>query len=74
MDVRGGSYTTGHESGRLLIKTARTGLGAKAGHDLTLEVTRWHAAVTVDPGDPAASSVTVEADAGSIAVRQGPAA
>ena len=31
-----GSYQVGPERGRLLVKTARTGLGAKAGHDLTI--------------------------------------
>ncbi|MBF8191163.1 YceI family protein [Nonomuraea sp. K274] len=71
MDVRAGSWTAGQETGRLLIKTARTGLGAKAGHDLTIEATRWHAGMTIDPADPAASSVTVEVDAASLQVRQG---
>ena len=28
-------------------------LGAKAGHDLTIEVTRWHGRATVDPATPA---------------------
>jgi hypothetical protein len=51
------------ESGRLLVHTTRTGLGAKAGHDLTIEVTRWRAHATVDPAIPANSSVTVEVDA-----------
>jgi polyisoprenoid-binding protein YceI len=63
-----GTYRLGPESGRLLVHTTRTGLGAKAGHDLTIEVTRWHAhAATVDP----ATSVTVEVDADSFEVRKG---
>ena len=53
-----GAYRLGPESGRLLVKTTRTGLGAKAGHDLTIEVTRWHGHATVDTADPANSSVT----------------
>jgi polyisoprenoid-binding protein YceI len=71
MGLVDGSYTLGPESGQLLIKTGRTGLGARAGHDLTLEVTRWHAEVTVDSADTARSSVRVEADAGSFEVRSG---
>ena len=47
-----GAYRLGPESGRLLVHTTRTGLGAKAGHDLTIEVTRWHAHATVDPATP----------------------
>jgi polyisoprenoid-binding protein YceI len=49
----------------------RTGLGAKAGHDLTIEVTRWHGTATIDPADPAACSVTVEVEVDSLEVRQG---
>jgi hypothetical protein len=66
-----GAYRLGPESGRLLVHTTRTGLGAKAGHDLTLEVTRWHGRATVDPATPANSSVTVEVDADSLEVRKG---
>ena len=66
-----GSYTLGPESGQLLIKTGRTGLGARAGHDLTIEVTRWQAQATVDSAEVARSSVRVEADAGSFEVRSG---
>jgi polyisoprenoid-binding protein YceI len=69
--VADGSYLVGPQSGRLLVKTARTGLGAKAGHDLTIEVTRWHGNVVVNATDPAKSSVTVEVDVGSFEVRQG---
>ncbi|RVX45060.1 polyisoprenoid-binding protein YceI [Nonomuraea polychroma] len=71
MSITAGSYTLGPESGRLLVKTTRTGLGAKAGHDLTLEVTRWRGDATIDPAAPAESSVTVEVDAESIEVREG---
>jgi hypothetical protein len=40
MAVPDGVYRIGPESGRLLVRTARTGLGAKAGHDLTIEATQ----------------------------------
>src|SRR5918995_3441304 len=66
-----GAYRLGPESGRLLVHTTRTGLGAKAGHDLTIEVTRWHGRATVDPATPANSSVAVEVDADSFQVRKG---
>jgi polyisoprenoid-binding protein YceI len=70
MDVRDGSYTVGPESGRLLIKTGRAGLGAKAGHDLTFQVTRWQADITLDTADPAASSVSVSVDPESFEIRE----
>ena len=66
-----GAYRFGPESGRLLVHTTRTGLGAKAGHDLTIEVTRWHGRATVDPATPANSLVTVEVDADSFEVGEG---
>ncbi|MEU8246160.1 YceI family protein [Nonomuraea sp. NPDC048916] len=66
-----GSYSLGPDSGSLLIHTTRTGLGAKAGHDLTIEVTRWRGEAVVDPTGPAGSSVTLELDAGSLEVRKG---
>src|SRR5262252_6287514 len=71
MGIADGSYSLGPDSGQLLIKTSRTGLGARAGHDLTIEVTRWQAEVTVDSADVARSSVSVEVDADSFAVRTG---
>jgi hypothetical protein len=67
--IADGSYLVGPRSGRLLAKTARTGLGAKAGHDLTIKVTRWRGSVVVDAASPANSSVSAEVDAGSFEVR-----
>jgi len=71
MGIADGSYAFGPDAGQLLIKTSRTGLGARAGHDLTIEVTRWRAEVTVNAADVAKSSVSVEADAESFEVRKG---
>jgi polyisoprenoid-binding protein YceI len=71
MGVVDGSYQVGPQSGRLLVKTARTGLGAKVGHDLTIEVTRWHGNVVADAAHPDRSSVTIEAEVGSFEVREG---
>jgi len=70
-----GNFLLGPGSGgRLLLKTGRAGLAARAGHDLTIEVTRWSAKVTVpgeDGGGLAAATVTAELDLGSLAVREG---
>ncbi|HEY9524474.1 MAG TPA: YceI family protein [Thermopolyspora sp.] len=71
MDVTAGSYTFGSQTGRLLVKTARSGLGAKAGHDLTIEATRWRGEATVDVVGPAGARVTVEVDTDSFEVREG---
>jgi polyisoprenoid-binding protein YceI len=66
-----GSYTLGPDNGTLLVKTARTGLGARAGHDLTIEVTRWQAEAAIDTANPAACSVTLTAQVASFEVREG---
>lgn len=71
MGAGDGMYTLGPDSGQLLIKTTRTGLGARAGHDLTIEVTSWRADLVVDAAHPSASSVSVEVDTGSFEVRAG---
>lgn len=71
MTVPDGVYPIGPESGRLLVRTARTGLGAKAGHDLTLEATRWHGQVVIDAAELANSAVTLEVDVASLEVREG---
>jgi polyisoprenoid-binding protein YceI len=66
--MRTGKYDLGPGNGRLLVKTSRTGLGRRAGHDLTIEVTQWAATAIVDEGG---SSVTVTVDVDSFAVREG---
>jgi polyisoprenoid-binding protein YceI len=69
-----GSFRLGPEAGRVVIKTTRAGLAAKAGHDLTIEVTRWSARVEVpaeDGGGLAAATVQADLDLGSLEVREG---
>jgi polyisoprenoid-binding protein YceI len=66
--MRTGTYDVGPGNGRLLVKTSRTGLGRRAGHDLTIEVTEWAANAVVDPNG---SSVTVTVEVDSFAVREG---
>jgi polyisoprenoid-binding protein YceI len=69
-----GTFELGPGDGRLLVKTGREGLAARAGHDLTLEVVRWSAQLTVpdaEGGGIAAATLTAELDLGSLAVRTG---
>ena len=54
MAANGGRHQLGPESGRLTLRTYRSGLAAQAGHDLTIDVTRWRA--DIDP--PARNSAT----------------
>jgi hypothetical protein len=67
-----GTYEFGPESGRVLVRTGREGLAARAGHDLTLEITDWLAQVTT-PGvaDVTEATVTADLGLGSLAVREG---
>ena len=69
-----GNVRLGPDTGRVVIKTSRSGLAARAGHDLTIEVTRWSAQVGVPAGEdggPAAATVSAELDLGSLEVREG---
>lgn len=71
MALRAGIYRMGPDSGRLLVMTSRTGLGARAGHDLTIEVRHWRATVSVGANGVTESSVSVEVDADSLEVIEG---
>jgi YceI-like domain len=69
-----GNFVLGPGSGRIILRTGRMGLAARAGHDLTIEVTRWSAQVGVpgdDAGGAAAATVTAELDLGSLEPREG---
>jgi polyisoprenoid-binding protein YceI len=66
-----GSFRLGPDSGRVVVKTGRAGLAARAGHDLTLELTRWSATVTVPADGVAGAEVTAELDLGSLTVLEG---
>jgi polyisoprenoid-binding protein YceI len=61
----------GPDSGRVIVKTGRAGLAARAGHDLTIEITGWSARVTIPDDGVAAAQITAELDLGSLAVREG---
>ena len=69
-----GNFRLGPDAGRVVIKTGRAGLAAKAGHDLTIEVTRWSAQAEVPAegdGGQSAATVSAELDLGSLEVREG---
>ncbi|HEY8481090.1 MAG TPA: YceI family protein [Spirillospora sp.] len=70
MALREGTHELGPDDGRLLVRTGRSGLGRRAGHDLTIEATRWTATAEVrEPLD--ASSVEVSVDVDGLEVREG---
>ncbi|MCE7006841.1 YceI family protein [Kibdelosporangium philippinense] len=60
----------GPENGRLLLRTGRQGVAAQAGHDLTIEVTRWSGELVI-ADDLADSTLTVTAETASLRVLEG---
>jgi hypothetical protein len=69
-----GTFELGPGDGQVLVRTGREGLAARAGHDLTIEITGWSARVTVPDaasGGVAAATLTAELDLSALAVRQG---
>lgn len=68
--VATGSYRIDSDGGHLFVRTARTGLGSRAGHDLLIEVTNWYAIVQV-ASEPSDSSVQFSAQVDSFEVREG---
>ncbi|MDQ6798363.1 MAG: YceI family protein [Actinomycetota bacterium] len=70
MTVTSGSHSIGPENGQLTVSTYVGGMGAKMGHDLVLQATRWSGTVNLDADNPAASSVQVTVDADSLEVAQ----
>jgi polyisoprenoid-binding protein YceI len=66
-----GNYQLGPANGRVVLKTGRQGIAALAGHDLTIEITRWSAQVDVPGDDLTKATVSAEFDLGSLEVREG---
>ena len=65
-----GTHTLGRDSGTMQVRTYREGVAQKVGHDLIIDVELWHATVELtEDGSP--SSVVLDADARSLAVREG---
>jgi polyisoprenoid-binding protein YceI len=70
MSVPAGRHRVGADRDRLVLRTGRDGLAASAGHDLTIEATRWSGELTVgDDGTPSALDLTI--DMGALVVRSG---
>jgi polyisoprenoid-binding protein YceI len=70
MALEAGRHHLDTERGRIVLRTFRDGFASQAGHDLTIEVTRWSGDLTVgDDSSPADLSVRV--DMGSLVVRTG---
>jgi polyisoprenoid-binding protein YceI len=72
MAANGGRHRLGPESGRLTLRTYRSGLAAQAGHDLTIDVTRWGGELDEPAaGDPARGHLDVTIDLTSLDIREG---
>ena len=63
-------HPVGPDNATLQVKTYREGMASKAGHDLVIDVTSWHATVTSGQ-DSTPESVALSADASSLRVRDG---
>ena len=70
MAVLAGRYQLGPDRGRILLRTFRDGLAAQAGHDLTIEATRWSGVLEVN-GDRNPAGLDVRIDMGALVVREG---
>ena len=70
MVVGAGQHRLGPDRGRILLRTFRDGLAAQAGHDLTIEATRWSGELGVND-DLSPASLEVRIDLGALAVREG---
>ena len=70
MAVVAGRHRLGPDRGRILLRTFRDGLAAQAGHDLTIEATRWSGELVVND-DLSPASLEVRADLGALVVRDG---
>jgi polyisoprenoid-binding protein YceI len=65
-----GTHVLGPETATLTVKTGKAGAAAKAGHNLTIEVTAWEATLTLG-ADPSDATIRLTADGGSLKVREG---
>ena len=71
MSLGPGEHDLGPPSATLRLSTYRQGLAAKAGHDLVIEATAWHANLVVPDEPDGVPSVTVEVDLRSLQVVEG---
>jgi polyisoprenoid-binding protein YceI len=70
MAIQPGRHLFGPTRGRITLRTSRDGLAAQAGHDLTIEVSRWSGQLAMaEDGSP--TELRVRAELGSLLVREG---
>jgi len=70
MAVLAGRHQLGPDRGRIVLRTFRDGLAAQAGHDLTIEATRWSGVLAVNE-DLSPAGLEVRIDMGALVVRDG---
>src|SRR6516225_10293559 len=70
MAVLAGRHQLGPDRGRIVLRTFRDGLAAQAGHDLTIEATRWSGVLAVNE-DLSPAGLDVRIDMGALVVRDG---
>jgi YceI-like domain len=63
------THDFGPDNASLIVRTFREGVGAGAGHDLVLAVTKWRAVADLE-GEPADWHIALDADPGSFEVRE----
>jgi polyisoprenoid-binding protein YceI len=69
--VAPGTYELGPHNGELLLHTAREGVAAKVGHDLTIRMGQWSARVEVAGPDPSTANVEATVQMASFEVLEG---
>lgn len=70
MAVHAGRYQLGTDRGQIILRTGREGLGARAGHDLTIDVRRWQGELTVQD-DRSPAKLEARIDLNSLTVLEG---
>jgi polyisoprenoid-binding protein YceI len=70
VSLQPGVYRLGPDDGTLALRTGRTGVAAKAGHDLLIQVTKWDATIQVD-ANGLDVSIELNVDSGSLVVKEG---
>jgi polyisoprenoid-binding protein YceI len=71
MSLKAGEYDIDSSNGRLLLRTFRRGVAAKAGHDLLIEASVWHGHVSMPDNTGAEPALAVEVDMRQLEVLEG---
>src|SRR5215472_6501343 len=70
MAVQPGRHPLGPDRSRVIVRTFRDGLAATAGHDLTIEATRWSGVLEIGE-DLSPAGLEVRVDMNALVVRDG---